>query len=227
MWHTIWYYPDSFIPRCKISKDDSSVHQPPPQAASHYNPALLYLQINIFSSFELNCLFSSSDVYVYFRADADEWFSEAFVTRGSTWLSNCVRPGPPRRKFQQGSQTVIKFIHLCPFSATRRHKHSRQQCQCGFPIKPGKSRRKEEREGEREGSKKSLNYRPWAKLIVLRSKGSLRPNFIFNLLCIQEENHISECQRCALTFASVFIYILTLTQKQKSFRRRSASPHTV
>lgn len=113
-----------FIPHCKISKDDSSVHQPLPQAALNYNPNLLYLQINIFSSFELNGFFSSSNVYVYFRPDTDEWFSKAFVSRRSTWLSNCVRQGPLQMKFQQGSETVINFIHLCPFPVTHHHNNT-------------------------------------------------------------------------------------------------------
>lgn len=46
--------------------------------------------------------------------------------------------------------------------------------------------------------------------VVLRSEKSYGPNFIFNLLYIHEENHISQSQCCALTFASVFIYNLAM-----------------
>lgn len=102
-------------------------------AALSCKVGLLYLHINIIPSFELNGSFSSSNVYVCLRADTDEWFGGA----------DGVRLGPLQRKFQQGSQTVINFIHLCPFAATHHCKQSRQQCQCGFPIKWHKTERKQ------------------------------------------------------------------------------------
>lgn len=120
---------------------------------------MLYLQIKIILSFELNGSFSSLNVYVCLRADTDEWFRRAFVTHRSTWLSDGVRLGPLQRKFQQGSQTVINFIHLCPFAATHHCKQSRQQCQCGFPIKWHKTEKKQKKARERAGWRKKREKR--------------------------------------------------------------------